>query len=198
MVLALAPLSMLLMATQPAVGQHHRPGITEDREEGRKGAWGMLGLGIGGQGFRLTGDEGFHDVLYKPTVAFRLGGTVGSHLRLGIETSAWINSTFEGEEALAAGMVIGQIYPARKAGLFLKAGAGIGYYGISTFDEFGEYSEGDIGFATSLGIGTEFRLAQKVFLVPTVDYTWHFFDFRDFASYRTRVVSFGVAVLFQE
>ncbi len=190
----LALLPMMMLPTAPVEAQRTPRGLREVREPVRAGFWGMLGGGVGGQGLKFAGDQRFGEILYKPTFTLRMGGTVGPNLRLGGEASAWINPQSGGAEEAGAVMLIGQIYPVSTAGLFLKAGAGLGFNGFDTFDGYSAY---DYGFATSLGLGAELRMGKHIFLVPSVDYTWHFYEYRDPSSYRMRVVSFSLSLLFQ-
>jgi hypothetical protein len=192
-------LLLILVSVAPlaTLDAQRRRGIREtsssDREA-RSGFWGLVGLGVGAQAFRLDSDPGYGPVLYQPTATIRLGGTINSHLRVGVEGQAWIDAAGDQVESMASAMLIGQWYPFSSAGVFLKGGAGIGRSGLDTS---GGVSTADIGFATSLGIGAELRMGKYMFLVPEIDWVFHTYQNRDAAGYRARVVNFGMALLFQ-
>ncbi len=86
---------------------------------------------------------GYSEVLYRPTVSFRLGGTVGQHLRLGGEVLSWINEVGPAVESLSSALFIAQLYPFSSAGFYLKGGVGIGRNAV----DFDDGSRGDTGFA---------------------------------------------------
>ena len=190
---------LMLLSVIPLVSAdaQRRRGIREtssSNPEARAGFWGLVGVGMGAQAFRLDGDPGYGPVLYQPTITLRLGGTVNSHLRVGVEGQAWFDASGDQVESMASALLIGQWYPFSSAGIFLKGGAGIGRSGLDTSSGA---STADIGFATSLGIGAELRMGKYMFLVPEVDWVFHTYQNRDVVGYRARVVNFGVALLFQ-
>lgn len=173
-----------------------RRGIRESGRgtETREGFWGAVGLGMGAQSFRFEGDEGFGPVLYQPTAVLAVGGTLNSNFRVGAEGQAWINAMGSDVESMASAMLIGQWYPIRTAGLYLKGGAGIGRTGL---DRANGTSSADIGFATMLGVGAELRMGKYMFMVPSVSWVYHVYQNPEEAAYRARVVNFGIALLFQ-
>ena len=140
---------------------------------GRGGFWLGLGLGAGGESFDLQPSAGYSDVLYKPTVSFRLGGTLGQHVRLGAEVLSWINDVGPAVESLSSALIIAQVYPWSGAGLYLKGGVGLGRNGVS-FDD--GYDEWDTGFAGLIGAGYELRLGRRFFLNPSIDLVGHQYD----------------------
>ncbi len=162
----------------------------------RRGAWVGLGLGAGSESFRYSGTlPGYGPSLTKPTLSLKAGGTLGDHFRLGGELFGWFNQEGNILESVTSLLVIGQLYPLSHAGLFFKAGAGVGRYGV---DYVNGPPSGDLGWAGVVGAGYEFRVARRVWLTPTVDLHYSYFSGRTFQSYHERVVSFGMSILVQD
>ncbi len=178
--------------TSPA--QQLPEGLVEARESTRSGLWVGLGLGAGGESYDLRPSIGYSEVLYRPTVSFRLGGTVSQHLRLGGEVLTWINEVGPAVESLTSALFVAQLYPWSGAGLYLKGGVGIGRNAVD-FDD--GYDKGDTGFAALVGAGYELRLSRRFFLNPTVDLVGHSYSNGVVGDYRERLVNFGLGILFQ-
>jgi hypothetical protein len=177
-----------------AAGQDTPPGLVEVREGGRHGFWLGLGLGAGGESYDLRTGLGYSDVLYRPTVSFRLGGTVSQHLRLGGEVLSWIIERGHAVESLTSALFVAQVYPASRLGLYFKGGIGIGRNAVEFDDGF---DVGDTGFAGLLGAGYELRLGRRFYLNPVIDLVGHSYDDRFGGSYRERLVNFGLGILVQ-
>ncbi|HEX7336755.1 MAG TPA: hypothetical protein VF252_06060 [Gemmatimonadales bacterium] len=190
----LAGTLFLSAAPSHSAAQNPPPGLVEVKPEGRHGLWLGLGLGAGGESYDIRGGSGYSDVLYRPTVSLRLGGTVGQHLRLGGEVLSWINENGPATESLSSALFIAQYYPASALGLYLKGGIGIGRNAIDFDDGF---NVGDTGFAGLVGAGYELRLGRRFYLNPVVDVVGHTYDDRSGGSYRERLVHFGLGVLVQ-
>jgi len=190
----LAILALLLLPQ--GLDAQRRRGIRESSraDETRRGFWGLVGVGLGAQAYRFEGDDGYGSVLYQPTAAFALGGTVNENFRVGAEGQAWINAMGGDVESMTSAMLIGQWYPISSAGIFLKGGAGIGRTGIDRADGT---ASADIGFATTLGVGAELRMGRHMFMVPSLSWVYHTYQNPEEAAYRARVVNFGIALLFQ-
>jgi hypothetical protein len=165
----------------------------EIKEGGRRGFWFGLGLGAGGESNDLAG-SGYSTLFYQPTISLRAGGTVSSHLRLGGEVLSWFDEQGDAVASLSSLLFVAQFYPLSKAGLYLKAGAGIGRNAINFDDGF---DVGDTGFAGLLGAGYEVRLGHRFFLNPTVDLVGHSYRGRFNGDYTERLVNFGLGIVFQ-
>jgi hypothetical protein len=107
---------------------------------------------------------------------------------------AWLNQEGDMMESVSTYMVVGQWYPSRREGLYLKGGVGLGRYG----QDFNYSSFSDLGFAGNLGLGYEFRVGRKVSLGPIFDVYQATFHGRSYPSYRERVLNLGVSVLISE
>ncbi|MFL5518251.1 MAG: hypothetical protein ACJ8DJ_19000, partial [Gemmatimonadales bacterium] len=107
---ALATAAILLL-TDAAAAQEAPPGLVEVHESGRRGFWGALGVGAGGEAFDLRDGAGYSDELYRPTVSLRLGGTPSRYLRLGGEILGWINDHGRETESVTSLLFITQFYP---------------------------------------------------------------------------------------
>jgi len=186
--LTLAPLY------QAASQQAPPRGLIEVREAGRRGFWFGLGIGAGGESNDIMGGAGYSEVFYQPTFSLIAGGTVAQNLRLGGEIISWINEEADAVESLSSAMFVAQFYPLRTAGLYLKGGFGIGRNAVDFDDGF---NVGDTGLAGMVGAGYELRLSRQVYLNPVLDLVGHAYDGRAGASYRVRLVNFGLGVLIQ-
>jgi hypothetical protein len=184
---SLAPLAV-------ARAQQTPPGLVEVKDGNRRGFWFGLGLGAGGESNDLVAGSGYSDLRYQPTVTLQAGGTVGNHLRLGAEVMTWVNEEADAVESLSSLLFVAQFYPVKSAGLYLKGGLGIGRNAVAFDDGF---DVGDTGLAGLLGAGYELRLGRQVFLNPAVDFVGHTYDGRAGASYRERLVNFGIGIVVQ-
>jgi hypothetical protein len=186
---------LLTLAATPlaVVAQQPPPGLVEVPEGSRRGFWLGLGVGAGGESNDIAG-PGYSDLFYQPTVSFRAGGTVGSHLRLGGEVLSWFDEDGDAVSSLSSLLFVAQIYPLASAGLYLKAGLGVGRNALE-FD-YG-FDVGDTGFAGLIGAGYELRVGRRLFLNPYVDLVGHSYNGRAGGDYRERLVNFGLGVLFQ-
>jgi hypothetical protein len=169
-------------------------GLVEVRESTRKGFWLGLGLGAGGESYDVRPAVGYSDVLYRPTVSLRLGGTVSPRLRLGGEVLSWINDAGPAVESLSSALFIAQFYPFSRSGLYLKGGLGIGRNAVD-FDN--GFDQGDTGFAALVGAGYELRLGRRFYLNPVIDVVGHRYDDGMIGDYRERLVNFGLGILLQ-
>ena len=147
-------IAFLLPASGAVSAQDAPRGLSVVSEGGRGGFWAGFSLGAGGEAFDLRDGLGYSEELYRPTVSLRLGGTVNQSVRLGGEVLAWINERDHEVESLSSFLFVGQLYPVRSTGLYLKGGLGLGRNAVE-FDEGG--SIGDTGFAGLLGAGWEIR-----------------------------------------
>ena len=177
-----------------AAAQDTPPGLVEVREGGRHGFWLGLGVGAGGESYDFRPSTGYSDVLYRPTISLRLGGTVNQHLRLGGEVLSWVNENGPAVETLSSALFVAQFYPAASAGLYLKGGLGIGRNAVDFEDGYGT---GDTGFAGLVGAGYELRIGRRVYLNPVVDLVGHRYSNRLGADYNERLVNFGLGILLQ-
>jgi hypothetical protein len=188
-------LAVLSMIPADILAQHAPPGLVEvrDADGGRRGFWFALGLGAGGESNDVVG-SGYSDLYYQPTISVRAGGTVNQHLRLGGEFLSWFDEQGDAVATLTSALVTGQLYPLTHAGLYFKAGLGLGRNAIEFQDGYGV---GDTGFAGILGTGYELRLGRRLYLNPTVDLVGHSYSSRVSGGYTERLVNFGLSLVFQ-
>ncbi|HYC33186.1 MAG TPA: hypothetical protein VEB59_12930 [Gemmatimonadales bacterium] len=168
--------------------------VVSDGERG--GFWMGLGLGAGGESYDLRDGAGYRDELYRPTVSFRLGGTPSQQLRLGGEVLAWFNDEGLAVESLTSLLFVGQLYPSKRGGFYLKGGLGLGRNAVD-FDD--GYNVGDTGLAGLIGAGSEVRVGRRLYLNPAVDLVEHRYTSGggDGYDYRNRLVNFGLGITFQ-
>ena len=88
------------------------PGLVEVREGGRRGFWLGLGVGAGGESYDFRPSTGYSDVLYRPTISFRLGG-YREPPSGGGEVLSWVNENGPAVETLAT---LDWVYCYRRAG----------------------------------------------------------------------------------
>ena len=174
--------------------QEPPPGLVEVKEGGRHGLWFGLGLGAGGESNDFGGGAGYSNAFYRPTLSVRVGGTVGSHLRLGGEFLSWINEQGDATESLSSLLFLAQVYPLASTGLYLKGGLGLGRNAVNFYDGF---NIGDNGFAALVGAGYELRLGHRICLNPVVDLVEQSYGGRTGGSYRERLINFGLGILIQ-
>lgn len=186
-------LLILMPVFIPAVAQTPE-GLVEVREGGRHGFWLGVGAGAGGESYDVQSGPGYSNVLYRPTISVRLGGTVSQHLRLGGEVLSWINENGPAVESLSSALFVAQVYPIASTGFYLKGGVGIGRNAIQFEDGF---DTGDTGFAGLVGAGYELRLGRRIYLNPVIDFVGHSYSDRFDGSYRERLVNFGLGILLQ-
>jgi hypothetical protein len=191
---SLVATAVLMISPALASAQDPPPGLIEVPESSRRGFWLGLGLGAGGESFDLSPRDGYSDLLYRPTVSLRLGGTVSQHLRLGGEVLSWINDVGPAVESLSSALFIAQLYPFASSGFYVKGGLGIGRNAVDFDDGF---DQGDTGFAGLIGAGYELRLSRRFYLNPTIDLVGHRYDDGVVGDYRERLVNFGLGIVLQ-
>lgn len=171
---------LLLIPFTDAMAQRRRGLIDVSPDSDRHGFWLNLGLAAGGENFRYSNVPGGWQRpdgdLVKPSFAIALGGTVNPQLRLGGEINAWVwdhndNATgFRVTDYLVGGLLVGQVYPVRTLGLFVKGGVGISRSGEELE---GGSGIGETGFAYLYWAGYEIKLSRSLFLTPTVAMMQH-------------------------
>lgn len=194
----LATLGLVLSLSSLAA--QGRRGLVELPPEGtRRGFWLSAGLGYGEESYKFDGGT-YSDGLGKPTFALRMGGTPDQHLRLGGEITVWANpytdeDGFNITEALTSMTLVGQFYPIRTSGLFLKGAAGVGF---SSADVSGGNSTTESGFVVNYGAGYDIRLSRTLAITPTVELFQHRFTQRNEPTLHSRLLHIGVALTFQK
>ena len=155
----------------------------------------MLTGGAGVEQVNFDNDGlGYSDPLTRPAGSLRLGGTPSPHWRLGGEVSTWVNEDGPLTETVGGLQFIAQFYPSRRAGVFLKAGLGLGRSEVE--DDFGGVAD-DYGVGGSVGLGYDVRLGRHVFLVPSVDFAGYELDAGGGDRYRERIATFGLGIAYQ-
>lgn len=197
--IVLATLTGLALTVAPQVDAQRRRGLVELPPEGtRRGFWLAGGVGRGEESFRF-GSDPFSEGMPKPVIAFRMGGTPDQNLRLGGEVSSWVNPYTDDEgysvtETLSALTLIGQFYPIRTSGLFLKGGVGVGASATSV--DWGN-TVTETGFVAQYGVGYDIRLGRSLALTPTVELFRHRFTKRGDDPLDERLFHIGIAVTWQ-
>jgi hypothetical protein len=191
---------LTLLPVGEAAAQRRRGLVDVSPDHARHGFWLSVGLAAGGDSWRFSDEPDYTETLWKPTFSLALGGTVNPHFRLGGELKVWADEYFdefeqvEVTESLVGALLVGQFYPSRRLGLFLKGGVGVSRSGVDV--DFGE-GTGETGFSTLLGAGYEARLGRNIFITPYVDLMQHRSSERNAPTLHERLVSFGVNMTFQ-
>jgi hypothetical protein len=191
---------LTLLPVGEAVAQRRRGLVDVSHDHARHGFWLAVGLAAGGDSWRFSDEAEYTETLWKPTFSLALGGTVNPHFRLGGELKVWADEYFdefeqvEVTESLVGALLVGQFYPSRRLGLFLKGGVGVSRSGTDV--EFGD-GTGETGFSTLLGAGYEARLGRNIFITPYVDLMQHRSSERNQPTLHERLVSVGVNMTFQ-
>jgi len=202
---AVSLLTLLLFAAAFSTADAQRRRGIEDvtPRGGRHGFWLNLGVGAGTDSYRFADQDNYSDGLTRPTGTLRIGGTVSPNFRLGAEVTGWADTfTDQGErqtQYLVGALLIGQFYPARDLGLFVKGGVGVSQSGV---DVVGPFDSHENGFAWTAGIGYEIPLSRALFLTPTFDFMQHRSEARDSGGFSQpalyeRLVTLGVALTIQ-
>jgi hypothetical protein len=186
--------AMALLAAGAVAAQGTPRGLVLVRDEGRRGFWIGGGLGRGGETLDLRDGAGYSEELHGPTVSLHLGGTPSQHLRLGGEILAWFHDEGLVGESLSSFLFVGQVYPIKSTGLYLKGGLGVGRSEV----DFGAGERyGDTGFAGLVGAGWEIRVGRRLYLNPVANLVEHRYDLEGGDNYRERMVNLGIGILYQ-
>lgn len=198
--LCLALLGLLVFSAD-LLAQGGRRGLVELPARGtRHGFWISGGLGYGEENYRFDGEGWLEDGLGKPTFALRLGGTPDQHLRLGGEITVWANpytddEGFEITESLSSLTLVGQFYPIRTSGLFVKGGAGLG---VSSASVAGGNTTTETGFVVNYGVGYDIPLGRTLAITPMVEMFRHRFTQRGQPTLHERLFHIGIALTWQK
>lgn len=189
---------LLVLIATPGVAQRRRGLVEVDHEGTRRGLWLAGGFGRGEESYRF-GDDPFGESETKPVFAFRIGGAPDQNLRIGGEVTTWVNpytdpDGYQITEALSSVTLIGQFYPIRTAGLFVKGGVGIG---VTTSSLEFSNTLTETGFVAQYGAGYDIRLSRSLALTPTVEVFRHRFTKRGDEPLSERLIHIGVALTWQ-
>lgn len=206
--IAAVSLSVLLAASLTADGQaQRRRGLVDVSHSGdRSGFWVTFGVGAGTESFKFDDTPRYSSGLTKPAFTLRAGGTVNPNLRLGAELTGWGDRHYDQSAQdnvttyLGGLMLVGQLYPSRRAGFFVKGGLGVTRSGEDVAGPGGDLHED--GFGYSVGAGYDIKLSRFVSITPTIDLLQHRSQTRDQLgvlepALHDRLLTFGVALTFQ-
>lgn len=198
---------VLMLSASEAQAQRRRGLVDISDRHDRHGAWLNFSLGAGSENYRYSNVPGGWrrpEDLTKPSFAIAVGGTVNPNFRLGGELNAWVNEYTDVDgygitETLVGGLLVGQVYPVRDLGLFIKGGLGISRSGSSVAGGLGT---GETGFSYLYGAGYEIKLARNFFLTPMVNVMRHRSSsgqggVNDDGTLIERVWTIGVGLTFQ-
>lgn len=139
----------------------------------RQGVWFGAGLGYGTTSGEDTGNES------GPAAYLRVGGTVSQDFLLGGEALGWYWSSGDEELLRTSLSLVMVFYPLRRADLILKGAAGFAHAESKRPSPVGggilEVVRHD-GFAMSLGVAYDVRVATTLSITPGVEVVANNFD----------------------
>ena len=155
--------------------------VLAQKAQARHGFWFNGGLGYGS-----LGCDGCGTRTGSVSGGLSLGGTINSHLLIGVGTAGWTKS--ESGATLTVGTldVRARVYPKASGGFFLTGGIGVGSVSAG-LSGFGAASE--TGGAFLLGLGYDIRVGPMVSLTPF----WNGFAVKT-SSTSSNVGQFGLGV----
>jgi hypothetical protein len=192
-------LALLALAiAAPLAAQGSRPGLAETKPPPlRTGFYFQLGMGAGMEQLNLDWDQlGYSDPLWAFTLNTRGGYTFSQHVRLGLDYNTWIYPSGGVTETASSIMPNLQLYPSKKAGLYVRGGGGYAWSSIYQ----NNYCCGSLtygGFGTNVGVGLELPVSRVVSITPTADWYQYWINNNVIGNYSERILSFGLAITFQ-
>jgi len=117
-----------------------------------------IGFGIGGGGGWIYIDGDSSPRQGGGAAMFKVGGTIGPHLLIGFEASAWDYGRGDGLIQFTHNDAVLTWFPWANAGFYLKGGAGLGWAAIGFGDVWGRSRA---GFDIKLGLGYELQLGES-------------------------------------
>jgi hypothetical protein len=153
------------LAPTPAAAQHTQT---------RQGFFLSGGLGYGSMGLGCDRCEGLgREGGVNGYVT--LGGTVSTHVLLGIETNGWVKSSNGNWQTLGSLMATAYFYPRTAQGLFVKAGLG-GSSLIGGYNVLDQDLAAKSGVGLLVGAGYDVRIGGNTSVTPYVTYVRDSFD----------------------
>jgi len=186
-----------------AEAQRRRGLVDVGSYDERHGFWLNLGLGAGQERSKFADEINWSDPLTKPTGSIIVGGTVSPNLRVGVQLNGWADSHYDQgvkvTDYLGGLLLVGQFYPSRRSGFYLKGGGGFSRVGTDVPGPGGIHED---GFGWTAGLGYELRVSRNLFLTPMADFYQHRSDVRDVngvlePALYDRLITIGVALTIQ-
>ena len=149
----------------------------------------------------LTSDQVHRNRAATFALGFVGGHSLGSRARIGLELNGWLlqASNFNDPtvgESVSNVLAVADVFPIRKAPLFLRFGTGLAMYQNNHPTGFG-----GTGWSWTSGLGYEIRLSERLAVAPIVDYdAGGFDDVRNAIAVETgrrySVIEFKAAVIY--
>jgi hypothetical protein len=165
----------------------------------RGGYYASFGVGAGSEAIAaLETPSPFAPSRIRPTLNIGIGVNVAPALRVGLDAFGWFNIANDGAlETVTTAMLTARVYPMPVTGLYLRAGAGFGRYGLDLYSDAcgcNNYSVHDFGLAYSLGGGFEVPVGGGLNLGPSIEMIR--FNVEGPDGYRERVLNLGLTLTF--
>lgn len=160
----------------------------------------VLGVEAGEGQLRLHSDQVSGDRAPKFAIGFFGGHTLGRRARIALELNRSLLQSYSAfsstvGESVSNVLAVVDLFPIRKAPVFIRSGAGLALY-----DNHRVNGLGGTGWAWTAGLGYEIRLHESLGLAPIVDYSaGSFGDVRNSVTVETgrgySAVEFKVALI---
>lgn len=165
----------------------------------RGGYYASFGVGAGSEAIAaLETPSPFAPSRTRPTLNIGIGVNVAPALRVGLDAFGWFNIANDGAlETVTTAMLTARAYPIPATGLYLRAGAGFGRYGLDLYNDAcgcNNYSVHDFGLAYSIGGGFEVPVGGGLNLGPSIEMVR--FNVEGPDGYRERVLNLGLTLTF--
>ena len=166
------------------------PAVSAEEIYIRNGFWGGIDAGAGllQQSFD-EGDDEDDSAFY---IGFKGGYTINPQLLIGLELSGWLleasdyNDPGEGK-GISQVFFISQLYPAKDAGFFAKAGGGY----VSMWSNRPDDTRREQGWGLTVGAGYDFQMNDSAALSPFVNFNYGEAGNGDYTA-----ITFGIGVTF--
>ncbi len=160
--LALA-LALTALSTSLAFGQ---------RAHEHRGFW--WGVGLGGGVNISEGTDGETLGGYAGTI--RVGGTVSEKLLLAGDLTFWLREYSDLDLYRSNTTFSAFWFPIDARGFYVQAGVGLGVVSGVVRQGGGSFTESELAFGTTLGIGLDLRISSNLYITPNFAWLFQAFD----------------------
>lgn len=137
------------------------------------GFWWGVGLGWG-----VNVTDGLDDGrnLDGPVGTLRAGGTVSQKVLLAADVVFWNTDDFDANLFRGNTTFAVYYYPMAQKGAYVKGGVGLGRVGADLRVIGGTTTDSKVAFGTTVGAGFDLRVGANLYLTPTVDWLFQWFE----------------------
>ncbi|HKV76393.1 MAG TPA: outer membrane beta-barrel protein [Gemmatimonadales bacterium] len=175
--------AILALALGPAVGHAQASAFVH------RGFWARLNVGVDAAGLSCDNCGAI-----ATSGSLGLGGTLGSHVQLGVEGTEWDKMKDGVTQTTGNATVSGYFYPSPADQMYLKAGFGMAFSDATG----GGSSVTRKGVGGCIGLGSDMPLSRKIAIATSL--TWNFAAFGSTpgaGSLYQNSVQIGVGITFE-